>query len=500
MGNPRPQSFRPPSAGRLLLSVALLVGFYALGLVVIAALLGVNWLLLSAGQIHFGLVIAAAVGIFGVVRGFFTSGSKFRGLPAAVEVSSVDQPALFREIRAIADHMQTSMPDRVFLVHDVNAFVLEDTRLLGLLTRQRVMGIGLPLLNALTVDELRGVIAHEFGHYAGNDTRLAPLVYRGRESILRTIGSVGGGVVASVYVSYFKLFLRVSMSVSRQQELAADEWAVRVAGSDPAVETQRRINALGSAHAEFVEQYVHGLWIRGHRPLNQFDGFQQMLADEGNQEAMASAVESSLARVADRFDSHPSASERIAFIRSLPIVPATGDNDRASSLLVDAGVCEAQVTDAYLAAAWSGGELQLVDWDDAGSVYGGSLREVSDDFNAASKSATAAEAVAAIVSSERPDRHRLQVAALASMAPGPHAEDALRFATGASIATALVDQGSHRWSVSWTHPAAVESCDEQSDVDVWALADGVAARDHEAIAAVSRLFSANEWTRQPAKN
>ena len=103
-----------------------------------------------------GWWVASIVAIFGVVRGIFTAGAKFKGLPGSVEIRAADQPVLFAEIADVASTMRMDMPDRVFVVHDVNAFVLEDTRFLGLLTKQRIMGIGLPLLDSFSVDEIRG--------------------------------------------------------------------------------------------------------------------------------------------------------------------------------------------------------------------------------------------------------------------------------------------------------------------------------------------------------
>ena len=85
--------------------------------------------------------------------------------------------------------MQTEPPDRLYLVPEVNAGVRETGGLLGLRKGERVMIIGVPFIDALTVDQLRGVIAHELG--AGGDTRLSGLTYRVGASIGRTIRNVG---------------------------------------------------------------------------------------------------------------------------------------------------------------------------------------------------------------------------------------------------------------------------------------------------------------------
>src|SRR2546430_16869096 len=78
------------------------------------------------------------------------------------------------------------MPTEVSLVADVNAFVTTRGGFMGFGSR-RVMGLGLPLLQTLGVRELRAVLAHEFGHYHGGDTKLGPWIYKTRAAIGRTL-------------------------------------------------------------------------------------------------------------------------------------------------------------------------------------------------------------------------------------------------------------------------------------------------------------------------
>jgi heat shock protein HtpX len=79
-----------------------------------------------------------------------------------------------------------AMPKEVYLIADVNAWVAQRGGILGVGSR-RVMGLGLPLMRILSLTQLRAVLAHEFGHYYGGDTRLGPLVYNMRSAIGRTV-------------------------------------------------------------------------------------------------------------------------------------------------------------------------------------------------------------------------------------------------------------------------------------------------------------------------
>jgi heat shock protein HtpX len=55
---------------------------------------------------------------------------------------------------------------------------------------RRVMGIGLPLLQLLSVSQFEAVLAHEFGHFHGGDTHIGPWIYRTRAGIGRTLSTL----------------------------------------------------------------------------------------------------------------------------------------------------------------------------------------------------------------------------------------------------------------------------------------------------------------------
>jgi Zn-dependent protease with chaperone function len=87
-------------------------------------------------------------------------------------------------------------------------------------------------MQVLTIAEMRAVLAHEFGHYYGGDTRLAPWIYKTREAILRTVGHLSrrGSILQFPFVFYARLFMRVTQAISRAQEYAADALAARTVG------------------------------------------------------------------------------------------------------------------------------------------------------------------------------------------------------------------------------------------------------------------------------
>src|SRR6185503_1589959 len=84
----------------------------------------------------------------------------------SVELSAQQQPRLFTFLHELADAAEAPRPHRVFLSARVNAAVFYDLSPLNLIfPSKKNLEIGLPLVNALSLGELRAVLAHEFRHF-----------------------------------------------------------------------------------------------------------------------------------------------------------------------------------------------------------------------------------------------------------------------------------------------------------------------------------------------
>src|SRR3954465_5896177 len=148
---------------RAALSVLMLLGFYVLALAMVA---GLGWLAVLGFQGHHGpaaaklafLTSAVAVPIVVALWRVATARPEpEQGLALAPQQA----PQLWHLVRELSAVAQTRMPDEILLIPIVNAAVSEDTRLLGLIGGRRRLYLGVPLLQALSVAQLRSVLAHE---------------------------------------------------------------------------------------------------------------------------------------------------------------------------------------------------------------------------------------------------------------------------------------------------------------------------------------------------
>jgi hypothetical protein len=200
-----------------------------------------------------------------------------------------------------------------------NAAVSEDTKLLGLIGGRRRLYLGMPLLQALSVDQLRSVVAHELGHYSGKHTRLGAVAYRGRLAIGHTIGRIGPwNPVGWTFRGYARLYLLVDNAVSRRQELDADRASVRVAGPEVAVAALRELPVIDAAWGFYFDRYINQGWEAGFAPDDFFGGFGRLVA--ARHEELAKLRDDQPEEHRSRWDTHPSHAERIALMRTAPQV------------------------------------------------------------------------------------------------------------------------------------------------------------------------------------
>jgi heat shock protein HtpX len=353
--------------GRLAAAVALTAGFYLVVLGVLAALVAAAiapWVVLHHGN----LWITVAAGGLALSVG---SAARPRSVPFEAPgalLAREDAPRLDELVAAEARAAGERAPDEVYATLEANAGVADVSR------RRRVLVVGLPLLRLLTVRQLQAVLAHEFGHYAGGDTKLGRWIAHTRAGIGRTVQALAqddrfsARAVLVVFELYGRAFLRITNAISRRQELAADAAAVRRAGRDAQVAALRSVHAYGPAFDGYWRTEVVPVLQHGRRPPVT-DGFARFAAAAPIRDAVGEQLRRELAAGrGDPYDSHPTLAERLAAAEGQP--PGDPDDSPcAITLLADAAAIEGRA----LAPLVEGGGIEAlrpVAWEDVGrEVY-----------------------------------------------------------------------------------------------------------------------------------
>ena len=339
-----------PRRRSLALFVALATGMVFLSYIVVFVLAGacvyLPWLVLSnvANFQTLALMIAGVIIAGSLIWSLVPRRDKFE--PPGLLLDRATQPKLFAQIENIAASLQEPLPTEVYLIPQVNAWVADRGGIMGFGSR-RVMGIGLPLLAVLNISQFRAVLAHEFAHYYGGDTKLGPWLYRTKMAMIRTfqnMGSVGQTmrvalmqvlhvVVFGILKAYWKLFMRAINFVSRRQEYRADELAGLVAGAQPLAGGLRNIHGAALAWPVFLNTELGPMFDEGWLP-SITGGFAQFVVAPNIASQIQKGIEKEIGEAkVDPYDSHPPLRDRVRAAEALALGSYTEDTAPASTLL-----------------------------------------------------------------------------------------------------------------------------------------------------------------------
>ncbi|GAB3796193.1 M48 family metalloprotease [Micromonospora zhanjiangensis] len=452
---------------RALASVVMLAGFY---LVALAQLAAVGALVVWLGvESHSVVAVKLAIPLFaalGAVAVALWRAIRAKSEPEPGLILGPDQaPRLWGAVRELATAVGTRMPDEIRVVPEVNAAVSEDTKLLGLVAGRRILYVGLPLLQAMSVDQLRAVLAHELGHYSGRHTRFGAVAYRGRLAIGGTLARIGPyNPIGWVFKGYARLYLLVDNAASRSQELEADRAAVRLAGRAAAASALRELPVLDAAWGFYFRRYVEPGWDAGYAPDDFFGGFGDLVAARKQELDDIRAQEPD--KTPSRWDTHPPIGERIAVISAAPEATAFVPDDRPAAVLVGDVV---GVGRRLQASAITLGQRTVLPWPQftSAAVAVGVQREADVIYRAVGRFTRSADVgLPAVLELVRAGR--LGEFAEQFFAGATRREAAQRFAEPMALLlrNAAVSSGAAIWRHSWSGPAElIDTAGEPLDLD-----------------------------------
>ena len=266
--------------------------------------------------------------------------------PPGPRLAPEEQPRLLAEIRSVAATVRQAEPSEVYLVPEVNAWVGHRGGFMGFGSR-RVMGLGLPLMQILTVPELRAVVAHEFGHFHGGDVAIGPWVYKTSAALMRTLVELQhhSEALMAPFVWYANLFFRVAHAVSRHQEVLADRVAAGVAGAQALASGLRLTHGAALAFPHYWMGAVEPVLAAGFVPplAAGFDVFLKTPLVAGK--VAEGLTEQALRDQQTPYDTHPPLPDRLS---ALDVDPASTHREAGApsvSLLEDLPALETRLVE-----------------------------------------------------------------------------------------------------------------------------------------------------------
>lgn len=167
-----------------------------------------------------------------------------------------DAPDVFKLLDGLRQELQTPPIHTVLLTPQFNAAVAQVPRLGLFGWHKNYLVLGLPLMQVLTREQFKAVLAHELGHLSHGHARSSNWIYRLRLTWLRLEDALihhappGSQVINWFYRWYVPYFFAFSFPLARANEFEADEAAARLTSPQAASQALTNVNVVGAFLSE----------------------------------------------------------------------------------------------------------------------------------------------------------------------------------------------------------------------------------------------------------
>lgn len=310
-----------PGAYRAEVSGLAALGYvYVLG--VLAVLVGMLVLLIVlAAQVRGGgglvgkLALPVVLVLYAIVRALWVRIPP----PEGIALTRSAAPVLFDALDGISRALAAPRFHNVLLTDDYNASVVQVPRL-GVFGWQRnYLIVGLPLMQALSPDQFRAVLAHEMGHLSGNHSRFRGWIYRVRRTwgtMLGRFEAQGSGLGQLLFTRFLRwyapFFNAYSFVLARRNEYEADRCSAEVAGGENAGAALLRLEV---GHRFLSESYWPSVYRRvaesTEPPSDVYASLGTAVRTQMAERDLTPWVDAAWRRPTDYADTHPSLADRL---------------------------------------------------------------------------------------------------------------------------------------------------------------------------------------------
>jgi Zn-dependent protease with chaperone function len=279
---------------------------------------------------------AAGVLAFLIVRSLWVRLPPRDGRP----LTRADAPALFAMVEEVRRALRGPQVHAVLLTDDFNAAIVQLPRLGIFGWQKNYLIVGLPLLHALSPQQFRAVLAHEFGHLSGAHGGFGAWIYRVRHTWTQLLdrladkGHRGAFLFTAFFGWYAPFFSAYSFVLARAQEYEADRSAAQAAGARTAADALIAVD-LGAVflNEQFWPTTYQAALHEATPPAAPFSAMRRSLrngvpTDQGEQ-----WLQRSLNMSSSSDDTHPSLAARLAALQEPPRVPPVPAVTAAEALL-----------------------------------------------------------------------------------------------------------------------------------------------------------------------
>ncbi|MBC7999907.1 MAG: M48 family metallopeptidase [Leptolyngbya sp.] len=269
--------------------------------------------------IKVGLPLLALIGV--ILKSFWLKSEPVAGM----YLTKKDYPEMFAFVEKVRKSIKAPDPHHIIINTEFNAAVIQRPRLGLLGWHKNYLILGLPLLQAFSIEQFEAVLAHEMGHLAEKHSAKIAWIYHVRSVYAQLMqnlaenNSFGQGLFRSFLQWYFPYFDAYSFALRRTQEHYADQFAVDLVGKENAAAMLIGTDIKASF---FYKNYWNNIQKEGANtkvpPSNAFSLWQGAVKKDIKEEDAQIWLLESLNRKTNYDDSHPSPTERLSRMLDIP--------------------------------------------------------------------------------------------------------------------------------------------------------------------------------------
>jgi|GEM_PF-1160728 len=300
------------------------------------------------------LVIVMLTGLgmaWAVLKSLFAShGSGSFGLRKTAE----ECPRLIAAIREVASRTVTTPLDEVYVAPGASIGVHQEGRgpfgMFGV--KRRVLTLGLSTMSALTISELKAILAHEYAHFSHQDTYYSRFIHQVTLSIQQALAGMTGAGGRLNYLNpffwffwlYYHAYRMLACGFSRSREFLADRMAVSLYGKEAFISSLTKVATEGAMFEGMMFQNVDSLLAEGKAFENIYESFREYHGQNVTSEDRQKMYRALLEEKPSWFATHPTFQERLRAVTPFADLPPQ-EPQPANSLFEDPVAIEKELTD-----------------------------------------------------------------------------------------------------------------------------------------------------------
>lgn len=287
------------------------------------------------------------VGLFVIFASFklivaIISQFKAKSIVIGYSVTQEEQPLLWKFVKELSDKIKTDMPDNIILGLGCEYYVTQSSvvcisgNCVG-----KTLFISITLLNKISQNELKSIIAHELSHFKGNDTLYTLHFYPAWKRLnvclngLKAMDSIQAIPYVALLDFFIELFKVVEAKFDREREKIADLSSAKItSGRDLALALAKLY--LYSSYWEFIEENRVALINDGKIFHNEDAVFESITKDLLEETDVIAVINSR--NMSHPTDTHPTFLQRLNYLKIDPAAITAKaleikEADRASKLI-----------------------------------------------------------------------------------------------------------------------------------------------------------------------